>query len=238
MYEFGTTELQIAKVAAKNHEHSVENPYAMYRNAFSVEEILASPMVCDPIRLLEICAPNEGAAAVILSKAPIDEVGSRHQVRIAGSAHVLAEFSADWRAPMYATSAKAAGAVPPTSRAAALAFNEAGIGPDDIDCFELQDTDAFCELEAYEHLGLCKPGESGRLIDDGITALGGLKPVNVSGGLISKGEPVGASHLGQIVELVTQLRGEAGPRQISGAKVGLAHVLGAAGNCAVTVLAR
>jgi acetyl-CoA C-acetyltransferase len=139
---------------------------------------------------------------------------------------------------MHSLSARADDAVPPTTRAAAKAFEQAGLGIDDIDCLEVQDTDAFSELEAYEHLGLCGVGESGRLIDEGATDLGGAKPVNASGGLISKGEPVGASHLGQVVEIVQQLRGEAGPRQIAGARVGLAHVLGAAGNCAVTILHR
>jgi acetyl-CoA acetyltransferase len=100
----------------------------------------------------------------------------------------------------------------------------------------VQDTDAFCEIEALEQLGVCAVGEGGRLAEAGVTAIGGKTPVNMSGGLISKGEPVGASHLGQVVELVNQLRGEAGPRQVEGARVALAHVLGAGGNCAVTIL--
>jgi acetyl-CoA acetyltransferase len=102
----------------------------------------------------------------------------------------------------------------------------------------VQDTDAFCEIEICEELGLCGVGEGGKLVDEGRTEIGGDIPVNMSGGLISKGEPVGASHLGQIVEIVSQLRGQSGPRQVPGAKVGLAHVLGAGGNCAVTILQR
>ncbi|WP_210717820.1 thiolase family protein [Amycolatopsis acididurans] len=238
MHEYGTTETQIAKVAVKNHRNSVHNENAMYRKEFSLDEILASPLVCDPIRLLEICAPNEGAAAVILTRGDRPAPDPRPEITIAGCAQVLAGFSADWRAPMHSLSARADDAVPPTSKAAEKAYAEAGIGPDDIDCFEVQDTDAFSELEAYEHLGLCRPGEGGRLIDEGVTDIGGPKPVNASGGLISKGEPVGASHLGQVVEIVRQLRGEARPRQVSGAATGLAHVLGAAGNCAVTILRR
>jgi acetyl-CoA acetyltransferase len=236
MHEYGTTETQIAKVAVKNHRNSVHNENAMYRKAFSLDEVLASKLVCDPIRLLEICAPNEGAAAVILTRG--GQAPSRRSIRVAGCAQVLAEFSADWRAPMHSLSARADDAVAPTTRAAAKAFEQSGLGIDDIDCLEVQDTDAFSELEAYEHLGLCGVGESGRLIEEGVTDIGGAKPVNASGGLISKGEPVGASHLGQVVELVQQLRGEAGERQIAGARVGLAHVLGAAGNCAVTILRR
>jgi acetyl-CoA acetyltransferase len=237
MHDHGTTEEQIAGVAVKNHRHSVHNEYAMYRKEFSLAEVLGSALVCDPIRLLGICSPNEGAAAVILVRGDrYQPVEGRRPVRVAGCAQVLAEFSADWRAPMHSLSARDVQRVPPTTRAAAAALEQAGLGVEDVDCFEVQDTDSFSELEAYEHLGLCAVGESGRLIDDRVTELGGPRPVNVSGGLISKGEPVGASHLGQVVELVGQLRGTAGPRQVEGARVGLAHVLGAAGNCAVTVL--
>jgi acetyl-CoA acetyltransferase len=124
----------------------------------------------------------------------------------------------------------------PTDVTARQAYERAGVGPADIDCFEVQDTDAFCELEIYEELGLCPAGEGGRLVDEGRTEINGPMPVNMSGGLISKGEPVGASHLGQLVEIVTQLRGQAGPRQVRSATIGLAHVLGAGGNCAVTIL--
>ena len=124
----------------------------------------------------------------------------------------------------------------PTEMASKKAYEQAGLGPEDFDVIELQDTDAFCELQAYEGLGLCAEGESARLINDGITERDGKLPVNVSGGLISKGEPVGASHLGQVVELVWQLRGQAGKRQVPGAKVAMGHVLGAGGNCAVTIL--
>lgn len=238
MHDHGTTEEQIAAVAVKNHRHSVHNEFAMYRKEFSLSEVLGSTLVCDPIRLLEICAPNEGAAAAILVRGDRYRGDERAPVRIAGCAQVLAEFSADWRAPMHSLSARDTERVPPTTRAARAAFEQAGLGIDDVSCFEVQDTDSFSELEAYEHLGLCAVGESGHLIDARVTELGGARPVNASGGLISKGEPVGASHLGQIVELVGQLRGTAGPRQVEDARVGLAHVLGAAGNCAVTIVRR
>jgi acetyl-CoA acetyltransferase len=235
MHQYGTTDLQIAKVAYKNHKNSVHNPYAMYQKAFTIEEILNSALVCDPIRLLEICAPNEGAAAVILC--PSDKAG-RHTtkpVTISACAPVNAYYSADFRAPLDSLSAKVENPGP-TEVAGKKAYEQSGISPREIQCFEVQDTDAFCELEIYEQLGLCKTGEAGRLIDEGVTEMGGKYPVNMSGGLISKGEPIGASHLGQIFEIVTQLRGEAGKRQVSNAKVGLAHVLGAGNNCAVTIL--
>lgn len=235
MYEYGTTELQIAKIAYKNHKNSLHNPYAMYQKEFTIEEIINSDLVCDPIRLLEICAPNEGAAAVVLC--PKDRAAryTSKPITIAACVPTNAYYSADFRAPLDSLSAKATNPGP-TEVAGKKAYEQAGIGPTDINCFEVQDTDAFCEIEIYEQLGLCKVGEGGRLIDEGVTEIGGKYPVNMSGGLISKGEPIGASHLGQIFEIVMQLRGEAGKRQVPRAKVGLAHVLGAGNNCAITIL--
>lgn len=238
MHEFGTTDLHIAKVAFKNHKNSVHNPNAMYRKEFSIEEIMNSPMVLDPIHLLEICAANDGAAAVVVaSKKKAQQLGAAKPITIAACTHSLAQYSADFRCPAEAMSATANNPGP-TEVTAQQAYERAGIGPKDIDCLEVQDTDAFCELEIYEQLGLCAYGEAGRLIDERVTEIGGRTPVNMSGGLISKGEPVGASHLGQVVEIVHQLRGLAGPRQVVDAKVGLAHVLGAGGNCAVSILTR
>lgn len=239
MHEFGTTEQQIAKVAYKNHKNSVHNSNSMYQKEFSLEEILASPLVCDPIRRLEICAPNDGAAAlVVASEAKAKALGILDRgIKVAACSHSIAQYSADFRCPAESMSASVNNEGP-TEVAARLSYQQAGIGPENIDCFEVQDTDAFCEIEAYERLGLCREGEGGRLVDEGITEITGKMPVNMSGGLISKGEPVGASHIGQLHEIVTQLRGDAGARQVSGAKVGLAHVLGAGGNCAVTILKR
>lgn len=238
MHDYGTTERQIAKVAFKNHRNSVHNPNAMYRKPFSLEEILSSPLVCDPIRRLEICAPDDGAAAVVVaSAARARELKAAQPIQIAACCHSIARYSADFRCPADSMSATASNPGP-TEVTASQAYEKAGLGPKDIDCFEVQDTDAFCEIEIYESLGLCATGEGGRLIDEGITEIGGKAPVNMSGGLISKGEPVGASHLGQVVELVSQLRGTAGNRQVAGAKVALGHVLGAGGNCAVTILKR
>jgi acetyl-CoA C-acetyltransferase len=237
MHDFGTTEEQIARVAYKNHKNSVHNPNAMYQKEFSLEEIMHSPLVCDPIRRLEICAPNDGAAAlVVASAARARQLGFRGTaINIAACVHTIARYSADLRCPIDSMSATVANPGP-TEEAARLAYAAAGLGASDIDCFEVQDTDAFCEIEALESLGLCAAGEGGRLAEDGETDITGSKPVNMSGGLISKGEPVGASHLGQVFEIVTQLRGAAGPRQVANARVGLAHVLGAGGNCAVTIL--
>ena len=235
MHEYGTTEEQIARVAYKNHLNSVHNRNAMYRKEFSMEEILNSRYVCDPIRLLEICAPNDGAAAVVVTTAKkARELGAR-AINILACEHTIAEYSADFRCPAESMSAKIENAGP-TKVTAAKAYERAGIGSLDINCFEVQDTDAFCEIEIYEELGLCALGEGGQFVESGQADIGGKYPVNMSGGLISKGEPVGASHLGQVVEIVSQLRGDSGARQVKGVKTGLAHVLGAGGNCAVTIL--
>ena len=235
MYEHGTTDLHIAKVAYKSHKNSVYNPYSMYQKEFSLDEILNSKLVCDPIRLLEICAPNEGAAAVVMcTKEKAKQLGKK-AVAIAACTHTITLYSADFRVPLDSTSAKIVNPGP-TEVTSKKAYEKAGIGPEDIDLFEVQDTDCFCEIEIYEELGLCPLGDAGKLVDEGTTEKGGKYPVNVSGGLVCKGEPVGASHMGQVVELVWQLRGQAGKRQVSEAKVGLAHVLGAGGNCAVTIL--
>jgi acetyl-CoA acetyltransferase len=237
MHDYGTTDRQIAAVAYKNHKNSVHNPNAMYRKEFSFEEILSSPLVCDPIRRLEICAPNDGAAAVVVASArKMRELGGR-AIKIAACTHTIARYSADFRCPADSMSATADN-LGPTEVAAAQAYERSGLGPRDVSCFEVQDTDAFCEIEITEELQLCARGEGGRLAESGRTAISGDIPINMSGGLISKGEPVGASHLGQVVELVMQLRGDCGLRQVPGAKVGLGHVLGAGGNCAVTILQR
>jgi acetyl-CoA C-acetyltransferase len=236
MYEHGTSELQIAQVAYKNHRNSVHNPNAMYRREFSLEEIMHSPLICDPIRRLEICAPNDGAAAlVVASRNKAAELGATQPITIAACCHSIARYSADFRCP--ADSMSATTDHPgPTEVTSTQAYERAGLGPKDIECFEVQDTDAFCEIEICEDIGLCARGEGGSMVSTGRTEIGGECPVNMSGGLISKGEPVGASHLGQVYELVSQLRGQSGERQVEGARTALAHVLGAGGNCAVTIL--
>jgi acetyl-CoA C-acetyltransferase len=208
----------------------------MYQKPFTLEQVLGSPLVNDPIRLLSICAPNEGAAAVIVCSETVARKVARQPIEVAACIHKIGLYG-HFSVPIYSVSASLANphVTQLTSREA---YEVAGVGPKDLDVVELQDTDAFCEIEAYEHLGLCPMGEGGRMIDDGSVDIGGEIPVNTSGGLISKGEPVGASHLGQIHEIVSQLRGAAGARQVADAKVGMAHVLGAGGNCAVTILKR
>lgn len=236
MEDHGTTIEQIARVAVKNHKNSVYNPNAMYQKEFTLEEVLNSRIVNDPIRLLMICAPNEGAAAAVLCAREIAHNYTTIPVDVAACIHKVALYN-DWRVPARSMSARVANPHV-TELASKEAYEAAGVGPEDLDVAEVQDTDAFMELETYEHLGLCKKGEGGRLIDEGIVEIGGKIPVNTSGGLISKGEPIGASHSGQIYHIVQQLRGELGQMQVPNAKVGLAHVTGAGGNCAVTILKR
>ena len=221
----------LARVSAKNHRHGVSNPYAMYRKALSVEEILASPVVCEPLRLLMLCAPNEGAAAVVLSARPT-------LVRVAAAA-LRSHYSGSVLGEHTPLSGLADDGVPtPTEMAAADAWAEAGLGPGDLDLVELQDTDAAREILSAEELGLCAKRGGGRWVRDGGGEMASRPPVNPSGGLLSKGEPLGASALGQIVELTWQLRGAAGPRQVPGARVALAHTVGRGANACVVILTR
>jgi acetyl-CoA acetyltransferase len=233
MHEYGTTERQLALVAEKNHAHSEHNDRAMYRKPISVDEVLASRPVVEPLRLLMLCTPNEGASAAVLTAGS----GRPGAVRIAGQGLQTAKRTQAIGEHM-PTDSPVADDVPVTRRAALQVYERAGLGPDDLDVIELQDTDAGTEIIATEQLGLCSVGDGGPLVESGATRLGGQIPVNPSGGLLSKGEPVGASALGQVYEIVNQLRGRCGPRQVEGARIGLTHALGAGGNCSVTLLER
>lgn len=238
MNEYGTTEEQLAKVAVKNHKNSVLNPYAMYQKELSMEEILKSRMVCYPLRLLMFCAPDDGAAAVIVCSKDVAKKYTRKPVTVAALETGLAQYGT-WQSTAGAGDVGHSAKIINTEVTTILAkraYEKTGIGPEDLDLVELQDTDAASEIIYSEELLLCKPGEGGRLLDEGRTEITGDIPVNVSGGLLSKGEPSGASALGQIVEVAWQLRGDAGPRQLPNARVGLCHVSGAAGNAAVTIL--
>jgi acetyl-CoA acetyltransferase len=233
MHVHGTTERQLALVAEKNHAHSVHNDRAMYRKEISVDEILASRQVVDPLRLLMLCAPNEGAAAAVLTS----REARSGEVRLVGQGLKTALRSQAIGEHMPIDSPVGSDEDGVTRRAAAEAYERAGLGPQDLDVVELQDTDSGTEIISTEELGLCAPGGGGPLVESGATRLGGRIPVNPSGGLLSKGEPVGASGLGQVFEIVNQLRGRCGPRQVTDARVGLTHTLGAGGNCSVLIFA-
>ena len=224
----------LAQVVVKNRAHGVHNPDAMFRKAVTIDEVLASKMICPPLNLFMLCSPNEGAAAVVLSRpdlAPgaIEVAGVSLRSHLPGN--VLGEDS-----PLCGIDDRSI--TPPTTLAAGDAYAQAGIGADDVDVVECQDTDAARELLAWAELGICAPGDQAAVLADGAALIGGVVPINPSGGLLSKGEPLGASALGQVVELVRQLRGQAGARQVEGARVGLAHVIGRGANACVTVLKR
>ena len=236
MANFGTTEEQLVKVSVKNHRNGALNPFAMYRKEMSFDEIANSQMVNDPLRLLMLCAPNEGGAAVVLSTKEIAKQQTTKLIRLA--AVVLdSPLYGTVEVPHISVSARVESPTV-TMTASKEAYEAAGIGPGDLNLVELQDTDSASEIIYSEEIGLCERGEGGRLLEEGATEIGGRIPVNTSGGLLSKGEPLGASALGQVAEVVWQLRGEAGPRQVQDARVGLTHVYGAYGNCAVSILQR
>jgi acetyl-CoA acetyltransferase len=225
----GLTVEHLAQVVVKNRRHGVANPDAMFQKAVTAEEVPASRMICPPLTLFMLCSPNEGAAAVILERsgAGIRLAGISLRSHLPGS--VLGEDS-----PLSGIDDTAID--PPTRLAAQDAYAQAGLGPDDLDVVECQDTDAARELLAWAELGLCPAGGQAAVLAQGDADVGGRLPVNPSGGLLSKGEPLGASALGQVVELVRQLRGAAGGRQVDGARVALAHVIGRGANACVTVL--
>jgi acetyl-CoA acetyltransferase len=236
MREAGLDKEHLAQVVVKNRAHGVHNPNAMFRSEVTAEDVLGSRLVCEPLHLWMLCSPNEGAAAVVLRRASSPAGTGRRRVLLASSrlrshlpGSVLGEAT-----PL--SGIDDSNITPPSTLAVDDAYAEAGVGPDDLDVVECQDTDAARELLAYQELRLCAPGEQAKLLADGDVALGGRLPVNPSGGLLSKGEPLGASALGQVVELVMQLRGDAGTRQVPGARTGLAHTVGRGANaCAVIV---
>ena len=226
---YGTTLEQFAQVAVKNHHHATMNPKAAYRKETPLDEVLASEMIAYPLTKLMCSANVDGAAAVIIvSEKKARELGMGRMVRIRGS--VLTSDPYEPRNPeMFDASSV-------TRLAARQAYEMAGLGPEDLDIVELHDCFATAEILHYENLQLCGAGEAGRLIDSGATALGGRIPVNVSGGLLSKGHPIGATGVANIVEIVEHLRGQAGARQVEGAKIGLAHVLGFGAAAGVHIL--
>jgi acetyl-CoA acetyltransferase len=230
--DFGTTFEQFAKVSVKNHHHSTLNEKSMYRIETPLDEVMNAEMIAYPLTKL-MCSVNvDGAAAAVLcSERKAKELGlMQRAVRIRASVltsdpytpHNLA--NPDFNAV--------------TRLAAGQAYEMAGVGPEDLDLIELHDCFATAELLHYENLGICGAGEAGRLIDSGYTALGGTLPVNVSGGLLSKGHPLGATGIANIYEVSTHLRGEAGARQVHNARIGLTHVVGAGSACAIHVLER
>lgn len=213
MARHGTTREQFAAVAAKNHAHSVHNPLAQYRRPFTVDEVLAGRTIAWPLTL-PMCAPvsDGAAAAVVCSAAAARRLGRGRAVRVRAS-ELAHGGSWDGRDPAEHVSRQTAHRL----------WARAGLSPSDVDVAEVHDATAVGEVQQVEHLGIVPPGEGGRAAQRGETALGGRIPVNPSGGLESRGHPIGATGLAQVHELVTQLRGEAGPRQVEGARIAVAE---------------
>lgn len=235
MARYGTTAEQLAAVGAKNHRHSVHNPYAQFQEAYTVEEVLAAKTIHRPLTRLQCSPTSDGAAAaVVVSERFVGEHGLADR-----AVEIAAQAMTTDTGDSFASGSCIDVVGRPMSRAAARqAYAAGGLGIDDVDVIELHDCFSINELLTYEALGMCAEGDSGKLVADGATTYGGRWVVNPSGGLISKGHPLGATGLAQAAELVWQLRGTAGERQVPGARVGLAHNIGLGGAAVVTVLRR
>jgi acetyl-CoA acetyltransferase len=225
----GTTFEQFAKVSVKNHHHSTLNPKAMYQIETPLETVMNAEMISYPNTKL-MCSVNvDGAAAVVIaSEKKAKELGMSRAVRVKASVLTSDPFTErDLVMPDVNTC---------TRLGAQKAYEMAGVGPEDVNLVELHDCFATAEILHYENLGLCKDGEAGKMIDEGTVALGGKVPVNVSGGLLSKGHPLGATGIANLYEVSTHLRGEADKRQVEGAKIGMTHVIGLGSACAIHIL--
>jgi len=238
MAEFGTTEEQLAKIAVKARRNGVHNPWARFRKEVTVEEVMKSNLVSYPLRLFEICPVSDGASAVVLCSADFARKHTTKPVWVASSAVATARFDDGIPRGL-------AGATPPgttyhseAAMAVKKAMECAGVAHNDVDFIELQDNTVYYELSFPEDWGFCGPGEAESLLEDGETGPTGKLPINPSGGFLSFGEATTAQGIFQVCELVTQLRGEGGGRQVPDAKVGLGQTLGLGGNGAAVILKR
>ncbi|MYT70812.1 MULTISPECIES: lipid-transfer protein [unclassified Streptomyces] len=235
MEKYGTTAAQLAAVGAKNHRHSVNNPYAQFQDAYTVDEILAAKTIHSPLTKLQCSPTSDGAAAaVVVSERFVEERGLGEK-----AVEIVAQAMTTDTEESFASGSCIDVVGQPMSREAARQVYEAsGLGIEDVDVVELHDCFSVNELLTYEALGMCGPGESGKLVESGATTYGGRWVVNPSGGLISKGHPLGATGIAQLAELTWQLRGEAAGRQVAAARVGLAHNIGLGGAAVVTMVRR
>ena len=225
MERFGTTEEDLAWVAVKNHKHGALNPKAQFGREVTLEQVMGSSIVAEPLRLLHCSPVSDGAAAVLLC--PLDQAKryTKRPVQIVGSGMATASMAlADRPDPATLEAVK---------QAAERAYSMAGIGPGDIQIAEVHDCFSIAEICCIEAAGLVEKGKGGEAARTGFTALGGRVPVNTSGGLKSKGHPVGASGIAQAIEVFEQLRGDAGPRQVEDARIGLTQNMGGSGASAV-----
>jgi acetyl-CoA acetyltransferase len=234
MAKYGTTKEQLAKVAVKNRKHAVANERSQFRVASSLEEIMAAPMVFEPLTKFQCCPTSDGAAAAVICS---EEFAKKHGAD-KGVFIPAMTMTTDYPSSFEQSMIKMVGQ-DLTANAAKKVYEESGLGPKDVNVIELHDCFTPNELITYEGLGLCGEGEAGRLIDENQTTYGGKWVVNPSGGLLSKGHPLGATGLAQCFELNQQLRGLVGAeRQVEGAKVALQHNLGLGGACVVAMYRR
>jgi acetyl-CoA acetyltransferase len=235
MEKYGTTNEHFAKIGEKNHRHSVNNPYAQFQDEFTLEQILDSPLIYDPLTRLQCSPTSDGsAAAIIASERFVEERGlGDRAIEIAGQAMVT-----DMPSTFEDDSAISLVGAKMSARAARQVYEQAQAGPEDIQVIELHDCFSCNELVTYEALGLCGEGEGGRLIEEGQVTYGGKWVVNPSGGLISKGHPLGATGLAQCAESTWQLRGDAGKRQVDEVDMALSHNIGLGGAAVVTLYRR
>jgi acetyl-CoA acetyltransferase len=235
MADFNATKEHLAKVVVKSRKNASLNPLAQFNQPTAVEAVLNSRMIADPITLFQCCPTGDGAAAAVVCSLDKARKYTSRPIVIKASVLVSGKFEPGFRDMT----------IPEiTVRASTMAYEMAGLGPKDIDVAEVHDAFSIAELLYYEALGFCGRGEATQLIDEGATNIDGRIPVNTSGGLISKGHPIGATGLAQLAEIVWQLRGEAGPRQVKNAKVGITHCTGGGiygldhGACTIHILAR
>ncbi|WP_338710904.1 lipid-transfer protein [Streptomyces virginiae] len=235
MERYGTTPAQLAAVGAKNHRHSADNPNAQFQDVYSVEEILAAKEIHAPLTKLQCSPTSDGAAAALVVSERFLVAHGLHDKAVEIVAQAM---TTDTEASFASGSCIDVVGKPMTAAAARHVYESSGLGIEDVDVVELHDCFSINELLTYEALGMCEDGAAGKLVESGATTYGGRWVVNPSGGLISKGHPLGATGLAQAAELVWQLRGAAGPRQVPGARVGLAHNIGLGGAAVVTLLRR
>ena len=228
MHEYGATIVPYARVSVKNHRHGALNPFAQFQKEVTLEQVLQSRLVCDPLTVLHCCPIGDGAAAAVVASPPrARRVGARPLIRVAASA---------FRSEVYSNDGHPGPSI--TELTARQAYEEAGAGPEDIDLVQVHDAFTVEEIDYYESLGFCPRGEGERLVEEGATTIGGRIPFSTDGGLLARGHPIGPTGLAQVWETVVQLRGRAGPRQVEGATIGLSHMIGAGGVCVIHILRR
>ena len=230
MAKYGTTEEQLAKVAVKNHENGVLNPKAHFQKSITVDDVLSSRPVAWPLKLYDCSPISDGASCIVLTRPKLARKFTDTPVHIIGSAQAQETLGLFERSDVTTMNV--------TKLAARKAYEMAGVRPKQIDVAELHDCFTIAEIMAYEALGFCKPGEGGSMIDEGTTRLGGVLPVNTSGGLKAKGHPVGATGTAQACEIYLQLTSQAGKRQVKGAKIGLTQNVGGSASTGVVQVYR